>query len=358
MARITASTAKNVYHLNDADLGQLRCELVRNPHYRSAAPMRLYELDEVTAASDAKKAAKAADAACREEEMKAKRRELVKAAAAAAASRVAAFVEQCPPEFGATALPVHLWCTILASFKDECGEVYDVCLAARHVCNAAATCRDLRIAAREALCSMLPPPDAKLSKAVSEPEKLTKPDLKEVCAGLDLTVSGNKPELIVRIIDALGLDRPSPCAPVSILAEARRQKRGSWRKATSWLLGGDNDVLSAILPATLSAWQARRRLVDKYGERPDTLERISRRACFGCGVRCANKYTYAWCSSLMCPSCCPKLQCPQHRVVTVTVVAKPTSACIVIGCANSRSKSCNASMCGLCCPRNGCARHP
>ena len=40
---VTASTAKSAeFKLNDKDLAALVCRRVPNPHYRSAAPMRLY----------------------------------------------------------------------------------------------------------------------------------------------------------------------------------------------------------------------------------------------------------------------------------------------------------------------------
>lgn len=45
--RITATRAKKEYLLGEADLHTLPCTLARNPHYRSAAPMRLYRLADV-----------------------------------------------------------------------------------------------------------------------------------------------------------------------------------------------------------------------------------------------------------------------------------------------------------------------
>jgi hypothetical protein len=45
--RVSASTAKSDYLLTDGDLARLQCELVKNPVYRSAAPMRLYLLRDV-----------------------------------------------------------------------------------------------------------------------------------------------------------------------------------------------------------------------------------------------------------------------------------------------------------------------
>ena len=47
--RVTASACHGDYALNDKDLGALAVEYARNPHYRSAAPMRLYALADVRA---------------------------------------------------------------------------------------------------------------------------------------------------------------------------------------------------------------------------------------------------------------------------------------------------------------------
>ncbi len=53
-ARITATRAKTEFRLTENDLLSLNETLVRNPHYRSAAPMRLYLLSDVVAASHEK----------------------------------------------------------------------------------------------------------------------------------------------------------------------------------------------------------------------------------------------------------------------------------------------------------------
>lgn len=45
--RITSSRAKSEYRLNDDDLSVLAYEEKTNPHYKSSAPMRLYEVEEV-----------------------------------------------------------------------------------------------------------------------------------------------------------------------------------------------------------------------------------------------------------------------------------------------------------------------
>jgi hypothetical protein len=51
---ITATRAKQEYRLNNHDLSSLRVLKAINPHYKNAAPMRLYHIDEVKAASIAK----------------------------------------------------------------------------------------------------------------------------------------------------------------------------------------------------------------------------------------------------------------------------------------------------------------
>eukprot|EP00775_Hariotina_reticulata_P012518 gene12518-12652_t len=52
--RICFSNAKLVYGLTDGDLKDLTYETARNPHYRYAAPMRLYDIEEVEAVAKAK----------------------------------------------------------------------------------------------------------------------------------------------------------------------------------------------------------------------------------------------------------------------------------------------------------------
>jgi hypothetical protein len=364
MTRITASRAKGEFGLTEDDLDGLGCEHVRNPHYRSAAPMRLYELAEVESMVETKRAARAAAFSARESDA-ARKRELAAASRAAARARVAGFQPPRPPEAGSTPLPVHLWTAVLASLKDRCNAVYDACLAARDVCSAAMACRDLRAAAGDALCGMLPgassaPGGAKLAQALSQPGRMAKADLRAVCAQLQLPLSGNKPELIVRILDALGMDRPSPVhaarVPAALLLEARRQRRapGSALQDGGGRTRRSEAIFSMILPPAMSEWQARRHVLGKYGDHPDTLDRIARCACVKCGFEMAGGAAWQWrayaqCASLACSSCCSDDAC-QHRVATAL---HKCSACW----SNARSASCNAAMCGLCCPRNNCARH-
>jgi len=59
--RVTATRAKTAYGL---DAWSLDCMYCVNPVYRSAAPMRLYVLDDVIAVSDMKKIAVSATDSC------------------------------------------------------------------------------------------------------------------------------------------------------------------------------------------------------------------------------------------------------------------------------------------------------
>ena len=69
--------------LNEADLAYLDCDLVRNPHYRSFAPMSLYNRADVEATSKAKLAGKRAERILREVNFKIRKEEKKEAALAA-----------------------------------------------------------------------------------------------------------------------------------------------------------------------------------------------------------------------------------------------------------------------------------
>jgi hypothetical protein len=45
--QMTATRAKSLFQLNETDLALLPCNQVANPYYRRAAPMRLYDIDDL-----------------------------------------------------------------------------------------------------------------------------------------------------------------------------------------------------------------------------------------------------------------------------------------------------------------------
>ena len=312
------------------------------------------------AAAEAKAVRKAAEEAGREAAASRKHAE-AKARAEEAAARVAAFGPPPPILPGSTVLPAHVWTSVLESLGRRPNAVYDACLCARDVCNAALVCRDLRVAAREVLSSpsspllaSLPAPDPKLCTAVYEPGRLTKPELKGVCSGLGVAVGGNKPELVVRVLDALGLDRASPGAPVALLVEARRQRGALWWRDEAGLSRFRSASVHPI--RTMSTWRFRRFMIDRFACGGDGA-RIERMSCGRC-VQCGAAPFDARCVTLSCQECCLEGQkgpCPIHRIFC------PASTAVVRACVrcgrNEYSPACSAHMCGLCCPRNGCTRH-
>ena len=200
-----------------------------------------------------------------------------------------------------------------------------------------------------------------MERAVADPAKLTKPDLKDVCVDIGLKVGGNKPELVVRILESLELEMACATAPLSLLVEARRQKTARWR--------GDNSCLvrfafafdrSASSVAPTSVWRFRRFMHDRYYGDEDRLQRLSVGACIECGDR--QTPVDPRCAAFSCASCCPKNGCTVHRAPIVQAVGNNrrttmAACCVRAPCTNPVSASCNAAMCGLCCPKNGCARH-
>ena len=383
--RITASRAKGEFGLGERDLSGLDCQLAHNPRYRSAASMRLYVLSEVRAASEAKKERAAAWEAGREARLEAARAKAkakanagARASAYAAAARVATLMPPVEPSVeGSTVLPVHVWADVLSALmRDDINAVRDACLAARDVCSAAMVCRDLRLAAVDVLRGADtgdddPERDARLARAVSYPAGMQKPELKLACADLGLAVGGNKPELVVRILAALGLDALRKDAPVALLAEAMRQRATNWREERSL-------AFARVLPHSFihsfrydgSAWEARRALQAHVQAKYDGLrcsEILGRLSRFECTNReCENKnYSFSHvgcCSILMCKNCCFRAAasdapCMQHRHrIQQNQQPRGQNACAKCG-RNIASQACIAAMCAPCCPRDNCARH-
>ena len=376
--RITASRAKGEYGLDERDLFGIACQLAYNPRYRSAACMRLYLLSEVRAASDAKKERAAAWEAGREERLEAARANAkanAKANARACAARVASLTLPVEPSAeGSTVLPVHVWADVLSVLMSDSNAVMDGCIAARDVCSAAMVCRDLRLASVEVLKGAGTDDDdpemlARLSMAVSNPSGMKKPELKQACVDLGLAVGGNKPELVVRLLTALGLQALRKDAPVALLAEASRQRATNWREERSL-------AFVRFLPHSFqsglgfvdTAWKARRALqahvqVSKYGVEYGVgccsviLGKLSRFECMNRECDRSFRDSHGLCSILMCKDCCFRAAASdapcmkhQHRI--------PERPQNLQRCGhNIASPTCIAAMCGSCCPGKNCTRH-
>ena len=313
-AKITASRAKGEFGLNDNDLSELDCILVRNPHYRSAACMRLYVLSDVEAASDAKKASAAAREAGRED-VRAEKLLKAKASAKAAAALVASLCLPTPASTeGSTVLPVEIWFDILSKVVEfETLREEFACHIARDVINAGMVCRDMRIASVDVLSSLNDKVksvkiDDSVVKAVSDPGRMKKAELKQVLSGIGLAVGGNKPELIVRILDSLGLKVLCKSdAPVALMLEARRQRVTPWRSEPG-LSSMHHIDLKPRLKDT--AFRVYKTLYEKYRGDIVMIGRILRVECLKCGNGLRNS---KWCSKGMCVKCCSDPQCIFHE---------------------------------------------
>ena len=294
---ITSTRAKREYGLNESDLSKLECKSVRNPHYRSAAPMRLYNIEDVKAAQVAKA-----------NEHKPTRQEKSRLEVETATARLAAFEPFKPAIAGNTQLPIQIWTKILLMLPQDA--IRDACVVAKEICVVSSVCRDLSLAARDALLQLLPPPkNADLILASKTPMSLTLPRLKAVCAELSVPVTGTKPVLIVRILDALYLKQPSQYAPLSLILEAKRQQNTPWYKEESI-----KQLISAYSYRTKSSiWQARRMLLETFGD----LESIPAQRPASvrndiCNV-CNTNMLSTRCNMLRCARCCSKNNCPRHK---------------------------------------------
>ncbi|KAG1670760.1 hypothetical protein FOA52_013987 [Chlamydomonas sp. UWO 241] len=257
--RITVSRAKSEFKLSDADLALLTPpRLAPNPHYRSAAPMKLYDLKEVNTAAEAKAAAKEAADRAKSELMRLKKaaeRERAAQVTAAANEAVGVFASTSAKQQsarmvgGGMPLPTEVLSDVLCIFAQQGGldEVRDELVAARDVATAARACRDMHLAAQPALVALggmlaarleackdtcAPFDDemavvADVQALVTAPAALSVPRLKAVCRALSLHVGGTKPVLILRALEELRVPAPSAdrAPPAVLLLEAWRQRR-------------------------------------------------------------------------------------------------------------------------------------
>lgn len=344
-ALMTATRAKSRYGLNERDLDALDCLRVPNPHFRdSAAPMRLYEVEQLVSLSKRKIAQKEAAARAKPELLRAKK-EAAKAQAAEAADVVRPFKESkaasaAEPLGGDSPLSIHAWALVLraVAFTDP---LRDVCLAARDVCQAAGACRDMRLGAKHVLhelaATVRPQPSPQAVALVTAPTTLTVPSLKAVCSGeLKVAVSGTKPKLILRALHALGLQRPDPQAPMALLLEARRQRKsrvcsGDYQfvcllvnRAQAVTQYDDPLYAQLRMRSDLTVWQARRFVAERFSTWASLLEAEAE----------------AWAA--------------QARALELAAEHKRRQALFACGCGNTIARECLHRLCGKCCTDLNC----
>ncbi|GBF94251.1 hypothetical protein Rsub_06521 [Raphidocelis subcapitata] len=256
--RITATSAKYRYGLTEDDLAGLSRPVVkRNPHYRSAAPMRLYLLRQVQARAKAKQRAKqwaeehAEEISAGKKAEAAERARREKEAAKRRLRALGGGKARARDKHGASPLPEE----VLAAVFDrlvadlEPGGVWGPRLVAQQLAAASMVCWDWYHAAREAFTKLADAIDQRLDQVVptreqfrragceadpwasvpgaldwgvwdalvAAPAELKLPQLKEAAKALRVPAGGTKAELIVRLLDELGLAGGPTPAPARVL---------------------------------------------------------------------------------------------------------------------------------------------
>ena len=241
--RICASTVKSKFRLSERDLEKLPCLLVPNPHYLSAAPMRLYEEAAVILASIEKEEQARYLEEHKEEIAEAKRaqtKERMTDLANRASVQVSKFQQPKPIPDGNTTLPVEMWVMILDNLQLGYDELYTLLTVAREICTAAITCRDLHNAAQTALQSLAAQQRTTLPEIVDEalkhPARLQLSQLKSVAKELGCMVSGTKPVLIMRILNHCGVDHPTNVPSALLLAAAAEKRSYALYHIPRWLV--------------------------------------------------------------------------------------------------------------------------
>ncbi len=324
-----ATHARSEYGLTDRDLEALECQLVRNPHYRTAAPMRLYRVTELQALA----ARKAAQPVLTIEDKKKLKKDNIAAATQLAKLRLSAFQaqkiaeQQRHAEAGsALSIPIDVWTVVLKSIADTSkgDAIYSTSVAVRDICTAAGACRDFRLAARAALQlvaadrELVDPVSEDYNFAIKSPEELRLPALKRIARELSCVVTCPKPILIIKIFDAL--DLRGPCAewvPASLVWLMRKERVTPWRQ--------DEQLVDTMARAQrISGW---RYFTDVFNVR-DCRKRL--RSMFP--DQCALNEAFA---TALHATNAPKTQCR---------------------CGNPISNKCITRACGRCC-RGPCTFH-
>lgn len=347
MPYICASTAKQTYRLSERDLEDLECMYVKNPHYSSAAPMRLYDEDEVRDISE-EKASRLQYEHDHAEEIKAQKNEEKKRVARELAAKCKQTIDSWNSSERGQAgtynsrLSLDLWSSVLIKLSDdiELDGVRGVSVVARDICNACLSCPDMKAASHLAFksladrCPSLPTmnddPDI-WNQFILDPVSVRLDVMKRMARDLGLAVGGNKPVVVCRLFEQFGIEQPS-VVPAKVLHAIHSEKSSRsypWALGTMcttiWLGSSPNGsvfrlrkTLMNLGITTLSALRVRyedARVVElarqkerekQAEERAKALFEKSRRVC-----TCGNAPA-ATCSFQRCAKCCQG-PCVRHQ---------------------------------------------
>lgn len=315
--RICASTAKSEYSLSEKDLEMLPCLRVSNPHYRSAAPMRLYEESAVIAAS-IEKAEQLKYLSEHKEEIAEAKRIQAKARADSvkqeAILQISAFRQPKPVSGGSTKLPVEIWNIIVQKFMEdlEIDGIRTVMVVAREICAAAMTCKDLWTAGQLTLEALAEPLQkflpSELKAAVQHPTSLKLPQLKFVAKSLGCSMTGTKAVVIMRILNHCGVTSNSNIPPALLLTAATEKRSLAFDHIFQILARAYNAGLYIDRAETL--FNARKLLASRFGSLSTLTPLQSKQETYSSTSTCA-------CGNIPSPVCghckrCCKGPCRRH----------------------------------------------
>ena len=349
MPYICASTAKQTYRLSERDLEEIYCRYVRNPHYSSAAPMRLYDEDDVREIAEEKAERLQYERDHADEirsEKTEERKKLARELDTECKSRISSWnVSDRVHERYDTSLPVDVWSAVMMKLCDdiEIDGVRGVSVVARDICNACLSCSDMKAASPLAFarlafhCPNLPEIGEKpgtWDEFLSKPASMKVDVLKAMTRELGLMTGGTKAVLICRLLAHFGVSQPSE-VPVKILNEILSERCSYHRNLDIWYvaIGSKSSRFESNFRVreicvrngypTLEALRARHEQVieerrsREAAEREnaaqtrartllETSSRVDTNQCT-CTCSAATK-----CPFQKCAKCCPG-PCPRHR---------------------------------------------
>ena len=240
--KITVTEVRQQYKLKDEDIAHLDCEVRRNPHYRNAAPMRLYDLEDIKAAAASKKLRLASEEETAKEVRAARDQandEAKKAHALSCKARVQSWAGASSAfqyRMG-TILPLDVLEKILKFLCNdfEPNGVRACSVISRDLVNASMACKELHVASRAAFRHLknvqlgqsgvrsTPQEGGLLDQFLSDPNSLRLDQIRSIAKSCGVKVSQPKPVLIMDVLNVMNLKAPSQI-PASVLMAVNLEK--------------------------------------------------------------------------------------------------------------------------------------
>jgi hypothetical protein len=349
---ICLTTCRARYGLTTDDLDVLDCITCRNPHYRNAAPMRLYVEDDVAdlARDKARHEAErrqyridhAEEIAAEHARHEKERKDRIAAEAKARRDASKAFVDRFyafDDPYTPRASPGNRWpvdvlgrVMVMVARSLEPEGIRGPGIVAADLLNAALAFADMREAAADGFAEL-----GRLCPGIGfgfdyrDPMAAKARDLQDAACVLGLKATGSKPELAHRILDELGLQVPPwACVPLSVVRAVTEERRSAFlpaeiRRARFHDPGANNVVCEAGGMANVRGLRTGRlRLATRWPDmrsfhaeprrvEPAVAPRPVRVTFAGC--ECGNAAAGA-CSKGMCATCCVRSpgRCDRHNV--------------------------------------------